>query len=434
MSNAYQAGLVWLLSLFFGAIGCALAQDALLVDPATPLVTLKVPGTGYANMRALPDPRSATVLQLPAGTASIKATGVVKLYGDTWWVELQSGTITGWLNARLLGRGPGSTPLQAFVNIDALQPIADYSWSSESYRAMTVTSFDECARTCVGDDKCAAIEHRNASAQCRLFEQRGDAIKQLGAEIAAKPAKSPAGGWAVQSAVRFDRLAEQGADADGYRAVVAHSTDECAATCGLDAKCAAFGYQRKKRICTAYERLEKMTLHAGIDTGIRRAAPPLVDVAPVATVALPLPTSRSAQTKDSLADTRPVAEIFQQVFAAAGQGSTKAAAEVHRQGRVTFTLIEVPLGDAMHVAALPRVLDGTFLNLAAVVGLTDPRVVHLVYYAGVGSPPVVLASSSYASAEEAHTAALKLQNDVDGLAKMSGLSTDPLSLLKPLRR
>jgi PAN domain len=435
MSMAARVALIWLMSLLVSALGCAAADDAMQIEAGTSLITLKVQGTGYANVRALPDPRSATVVQLSAGTSALRATGAVKLYGDTWWVEIQTGTVTGWLNARLLGRLPGATPLQAFVNIDALQPTNDYAFSGDSYRNASVTSYDECARVCVGDEKCVGIEHRAALAICRLFDRRLEVTKELGADIAAKAAKTPAGGWSAQSSTRFDRLAEQGTDADGYRDAVAHSVEECTAACGLDERCAAFSYQRKKRICTVYEQPQTLSVRAGFESGIRRAAAPIADLAP-AKVSPPaaLPARAAVVAREQTVNARSTRDVFAQLFEAAGQSSLKATYELRDQGRLTFTLTESPLGAPMHAAALSRTLEGTFQNLAVVLGRTEPRIVHLAYYANLQSPPLILASTTHASAEDAYASALKLQKDIDDLSKAVGLGIDPLSLLKPLRR
>ncbi len=435
MSTAAHVAIIWLISLFVSALPCAAADDAMQIAAGTPLVTLKVQGTGFANVRALPDPRSATVVQLAAGTSTIRATGEVKLYGDTWWVEIQSGTITGWLNARLLGRLPNAAPLQAFVNIDALQPTSDYAFSGDGYRNASVTSYDECARTCVGDDRCVGIEYRAALAVCRLFDRRPDVIKELGADVSAKAAKTPAGGWSVQTATRFDRLAEQGTDADGYRDAIAHGVEECATSCGLDERCAAFSYQRKKRICTSYDQAQTFSARAGSESGIRRAAVSNQDVTPARIAPAVSVSARTAVVANVPGlDTRSARDVFSQLFEAAGQSSRKATPEVHSQGRVSFTLIESPLGAPMHAAAASPTLEGTFQNLAVVLGHTEPRIVHLAFYANLQSPPLILASTTHTSAQTAQAAALKLQQDIDDLARAAGLGTDPLSLLKPLRR
>lgn len=88
----------------------------------------------------------------------------------------------------------------------------------------------------------------------------------------------------------------------------------------------------------------------------------------------------------------------------------------------------------MHAAVLPRALDGSLHNLAAMLGRTDGQVVHLVFHAALGASPIILASSTYPTLEAATVAALALQKDLDDLAKQAGLGVDPLSLLKPLRR
>ena len=441
MSIALCLRMMGLLLALAGFCTAARAEVRLQLDASTPLIVLKVQGTGAANVRALPDPRSATLLQLPAGTSNLRASGVVKLYGDTWWIEIQTGAVTGWLNARLVGKLSDAVPLQAFVNIDDLPRVNDYAFQGRGFQELPVTSFDQCARLCVGDGKCVAIEYNGASGACRLLDNRTEVRRQTGIEIAAKPVKVPAGGWAAQSAARFDRVADKGADVDGYRVIVSGSIDECANACGIDQRCGAFGYQRKALLCTAYERIEKIIARNGVDTGVRqivRAPATVADLissaGAVQTAAPVVAQPRAMPSKERIAEAQTVAEMFKALFASASESGSYATAEITRHGRVAFVLEDRALGGAMHAAVMPRVLEGSVHNLAAIIGRTDRRIVHLAYYAGPAAPPVILASSTYAVAEAAVTAAFKLQSDLDALVKITGLGVDPLSLLKPLRR
>lgn len=424
---------LWLMALMLAFSFDVWADEAPQLEPAAALIVLKVPGSGYVNVRALPDPRSALVQQIAVGSANLRATGGVKLYGDTWWIEVQSGAVTGWLNARLLARVGGGTPLQPMVNIDDFSPTNGYQFTAAAFDETAVTSYDECARRCVGDGRCAALEYRSAIAVCRLFDTRPEVVKQTGVHVAVRPVKTPPGGWSAQSAARFERVQEQAYDAPGFRDTLTHSADECAVACGLDQRCAAYVYQRRQRLCTAYERLEKLSARTGVETGMRQIVVPPVDIATIPVPAPPV-LPRSAKTKEPMADQASINDAFHMLFKSASQGIAYATPELQRQGRITFSLAESPLGSAMHAAVLPRALDGSLHNLAAMLGRTDGQVVHLVFHAALGASPIILASSTYPTLEAATVAALALQKDLDDLAKQAGLGVDPLSLLKPLRR
>ncbi len=407
----------------------ALAAEAPQVDASTALVTLRVQGTAYANVRAAPDPRSQVLMQVPAGSTNIRATGATHLHGDTWWIEIQSGSVTGWLNARLIGRAPEAVPLQPFVNIDALPLLSDYAFKDKNGREASATSFDECARRCVDDALCAAIEYQSASAVCRVMGQAADLSYQPGTVVSAKPLKVPPGGWSAQSAVRFDRSADQSVQSASYRESFAHRMEECAFVCASDLRCAAFAYNSKKRLCSGFETASPRETSIGIDLAVRRPTP-------VAENSQPTSVFDITGAKENQVNLRALDDAFQHVFADAGRTATKAVVGLQRQGRIIVKLVEPPLGEAMHVAATPREIEGTLQNLAAVIGRTDQRIVHLTFFTlpSTPSPPTILASTSYATPEAAHAAALKLQVDLDNLARAAGLGIDPLSLLKPHRR
>ena len=435
MASTVQATLarwlvVWLLCV--QALTPTRASDeAPQVDPSSALITLRVQGTSYANIRVDPDPRSQMVMQLPAGSTNLRATGATRLYGDTWWIEIQSGNAVGWLNARLVGRGPQATPLQPFINIDALARLNDYAFLGSSTREATATSFDECARRCMRDDTCLAIEYENSTTLCKFIGEPKDLVRKAGSDVASKPSKIPPGGWIAQSPVRFDRQTDQAPQSASYRNTLTQTPDECSVACALDDRCRAFTHHRKKRLCAVYDNASSLTTSAGLDLGLRRSTPAVADViAPQA----PLLTPSRTAAKEQPLDTRSLREQFIQIFADAGQSAIKATVELQRQGRIAVSMEEPPLGTVMHAAALPRTMEGTLQNLAAVIGRTDGRIVHIVYYALPTSSPVILASTTYDSTERAHVAGLKLQSDIDALAKLAGLGFDPLSLLKPLRR
>ena len=428
---AKRLGLAWMWLSLLATVAFVRADDALQIAANTPLVVLRVPGISVANVRAQPDPRSASLTQVAAGSTAVRATGGAQLYGDTWWVEVQTGGVVGWLNARFLGRGATAQPLQSFVAIDELQPTGGYAFHGDAYSEASVTSYDECARACVGDGRCVAIEYRSAAAMCRRFGQRFDVTSFPGSEIAGKAQKAPEGGWSVQTAVRFTRLTNQGVRSDGYRNLFAHSGDECAVMCANEARCQLFGYASKKRLCSLFDRTDGVGARVGMESGIRQAAPPAIDLTALA-------TATSASVTKSRQIGAPVGmearERFAEIADKARLEQGYASIEVSRQGRVAITLSDAGYGGAMHAAATPRVLEGTLNNLAVELGRTDRRILHLVFYAGLGAAPVIVGSSTHDTVEVSTAAAVALQNDIDGLAKLAGLSFDPLSLLKPLRR
>lgn len=431
MSQLLRSMLIAWLCLAAGFGVQARADEAADVAPQSTLVVIKLQGINFANIRAQPDPRSPALLQVAAGATTLRATGAKALYGDSWWFEVQSGTVTGWANARLLGRLPGPVPLQAFVDIDDFQPVGDYAFQGDAYAEATVTSFDQCARRCVGDTRCVAVEYGGASSKCKLFETKPAVIRRAGTEVAARPIKTPAGGWVAQSAARFNRVMDQGSVSDGYRSVIAHGLEECASVCALDQRCGAFAFQRRKHLCANYERFESLVPFAGIESGVRQALAVPVDI--VGTTPNQSP-ARAVAAREQKIDPAIVVETFDRILTAAGSSGVFAHGEIGRQGRVTFTLGEPSLGGPMHAAALPRLLEGTLHNLSAMIGHNDGRIVHLAFYAAPTAPPVILASSLYSDVAAAMSEAVQLQRDLDDLTTLTGLGVDPLALLKPLRR
>ena len=434
--------------------GPALADGAPVVNSATALVVLNAFGTGFANLRAAPDPRSEAVLKVAAGATDLHPTGAVKRYGDTWWLEVRTGTVTAWLNARLAGYAPAGTPLQVFINIDALQPMPDYAFKGAAYLESEATSFEECARRCVGDDKCQAVEFAHAPPVCRLFDQRPDIVKQAKSDVAAKAAEMPAGGWSSQIQSRIERVQEQTILAQSNRERITHSADECAAECSYGQSCAAYTYQRKSLLCSMFKQTAKSTPRPGSESGVNSAMIPAVPPAPapapkltaVAPVALQKPVAlpkTAAVPASAPRDAQAIEPLFKHVLEEAGRTAAYASPEINRQGRIRIKARAAALADAGAAMGLgaplpPQVLaqafEGDVNNLAPLLDASKPGMVHLVFYAQPMSPPLVIASAAHETAEDAAAAALKMQKDLDEIARNAGLMVDQLALLKPLRR
>ena len=451
----------------FGAVavaGTARADDAPQVNPDTALVVLNAFGTGFANLREAPDPRSEAVLKMPAGLVDLHPTGAVKTYGDTWWLEVKSGTVTGWLNARLAGYAPAGTPLQTFINIDSLQPVADYAFAGSAYTEGNA-SFEECARRCAGDSKCLAVEFSATPPLCRQFDQRPDITKQTGTQIAAKAAPTPAGGWGAQIQKRFERLPEQGIDGKSNRDRIAHSADECAAECSFGQSCSAYAYQRKGLVCSLFKQGVKAIARSGSEAGLLHSVAPMAaDVLPppatpkvlaaeaaVAPKLAPLPKAAAAtpavpaKLVGSKArplpprDTELIEPQFKKLLEDASRTAAYAAPEIGRNGRVRIKPRVAALAEGgpemgLGLSSSALAVDGDINNLAPLLDAAKPTLLHLVFYAQPAAAPLVIATASYDTAEDASAAALKMQKDLDEIARNAGLSADPMALLKPLRR
>ena len=460
-----------------GMLTAARADEAPAVGPSTALMVLDGYGSGFANMRAAPDPRSEATARVPAGSTDVHATGKTARYGDTWWIEVQTGSVTGWFNARLIGDAQnGKTPLQAFINIDALQPLTDYEFTAPAVREAAVTSYDECARVCVADVQCQGIQFTRSTSMCAVYDQRPAARRHANSDIALKPFPAPAGGWFGNTSARFDRTKDQSPDSDGVRDHIARSSEECAFICSADAQCGAYTFQRKKLLCSVFERTANVVSRAGSDYGVRVSEKPAADASPllnleeslrlfkagVAAVAAQSDITAdiaAGLTSAKKSDTNLAEPLFRHIFEEAAQTAAYATSGINRTGHVTiapraasagdlpqtYAAMQPALpGDAVQFAppvglqpvlALPqKVLQGDVHNLAPLLDMANPGMVHLVFYAKPTAPPVVLATASHNTEKAAVAAALKMQRELDDLARMTGLGSDPLALLKPLRR
>ena len=423
-----------------GALAQAVAADvAPAVDASTKLVVLNALGTGFANLRKTPDPRSEAILKVATGAAELQPTGRATLFGDTWWIEVKSGAVTGWLNARLAGYAPSGTPLQPLVNIAALQPVQDYDFKGNGYRSADATSYEECARRCIADTRCVAIAFKQVPPVCSQFDSRVDASRRTATDIAAKSVPDPEGGWAAAMTSHFDRFVGQAYEGAATRERIAHSRDECAATCSGEPSCIAYAYQSKSLLCARYDQVAKAVPRLGYDLGVRvvpKPAPPVVAAAAIAIPPLPkvqIPTAL-APLPAPLAVVEMIEPFVQDLTETAVPTAVFAAPQINRKGRVIVRPITPAINTVQPADVSTRDLEGDVNNLAPRLDPANPGVVHLVFYAEPMAPPVVFASAKRDTETEAVAVALKLQKDLDEIARITGLGVDRFALLKPLRR
>ena len=434
----YFGALIILTGLVLGgSAGVTRADDAPRVGPSSSLVVLNVPGGGKANIRATADPRSQLLSELQAGATGFNVTGNVQRYGDTWWVQVRVGTTVGWLNARLLADSVTLTPLQAFVPIDDLQQVADYGFLLGAYDVLPVTSFEECARRCMSDSRCAAIQYARKPSACAMHGQRPEVRPLPGFDVAAKPRPEPLRGWVPSDAPVYAKSNDVTFEADGYRQFIAHTAEECAFSCTAERQCSGYEYQRKKLVCALFNKSARTSTKAGYEIGARQSVattatappPPPPPAPPVPTTAArPVPTASAVPAPNAApGDYRSMAQLFQQLVEDGSATAAFASADIDRSGRVKFTPGDAPPGT-------PSRLEGTAHNLAALVDPKESRRVILVYYATATTPPFTVGAAQHATDAAAQSAARKLQSDLDKLAGLTNLGADPFASLKAARR
>ena len=433
MFSARCTPTAFLLSLLlFSSLHSARAESPPAVDSSTRLVVLNVANAGFANVRSQPDPRSAIVAKMLSGSTDLRATGETAKYGDTWWLEIETSGMRGWVNSRLIGDESTGSSLAPFVNIEDLHKTTDYAFLGTGYHQAPSVSYEECARRCVSDTRCQSLEFRRDLSVCVLLAQRPDVVQRRGRDLAVKSSSNVPTSSTQPVIPRFDVTLDHEFEDDGFRQLIAWSTNGCMEACAEDRRCVGIEFQRGRRVCALFTKAARMVPRVGFEVAVRSGAVPgagPIDAKTAPVRSDPRPVATSTNYRD-------IAQHFFNIFEGApGILHHTASADIDKKGLVRFSMSTAgQLGRDTDLAVPATVYVGNAHNLAAHIDPFNQRIVHVVFLIDSPRGKVPLVSETHANEEAAKQSATKLQADIDALARMTGLGPDQYADMKPHRK
>ena len=400
----------------------AVASGRPVLHAGTPLVMHDAANAGFLNLRERPEPRAPIVAKVLPGATGLSATGLVTQYGDTWWVEVTYFGMTGWANARLLANVTTSEPLQVFVNIDDLPEILNRAFSAAPFRRSSATSYEECARACVQDLRCRAIDYSKASSDCRFFSGARELTERQGASASSKPRDVDA---QPSAAPAFEQRPDQRFDGKSYREIIAVTFAECASECANDRACAAIEFQPRRRVCAQFAVVGKTSSRSGYEVGIKPVGAPLVAHTGAGRSAPTATESRSAHVNTAVRtpskfNYSEAAQLFHSILDGAVAGEARATGDLSPSGRISFSWMPTrseASGSGTRVGGAAS-LEGDAIHLQVKVASDNPRRVDLVFARHSGEPERI-GSTTHQSPRAADAFAAKLKGDLDRLARLT---------------